>query len=203
MSRPYERTEERQFDDWFYSLSRAEQQRWRDKGIIPYREMKSNDHVFSIIPNHPAWTDNGERQDAVQVDRFISEDELRSRLVNLFRILDRFADGRMRLHLLFIRTMLGEQTGTNVTRLCRDFGMTKQAAAYRARMLRKALGSLATGTLVWKIAGTVKLRPKKKGKKPAIVADPRRKESLKRGGIHRAARHPGKFKRAKTPYFTR
>ena len=100
----------------------------------------------------------------------------------LFRILDRFADGRMRLHLLFIRTMLGEDTGTNVTRLCKQYGMTKQAAAYRARMMRRALGSLAIGRSVWKLGKATRsclVRRKKPGPRGGVHPG---KESPKRGG---------------------
>jgi hypothetical protein len=182
VSRPYQRQEERDFDDWFYAQPKASQDKFRANGVLPYCEQRSDDQVFEIKPNHPAWATQPEEGGRVETERFICESELRHRMGELFRILDRFADGRMRLHLLFIRTMLGEDTGTNVTRLCKQYGMTKQAAAYRARMMRRALGSLAIGRSVWKLGKATRsclVRRKKPGPRGGVHPG---KESPKRGG---------------------
>lgn len=158
--RPYERQEERDFDDWFYSLPANEQERWRSKGILPYREMPTSGNVFPIIPNHKAWdTQPVAPVERVESTRFIDEDELRGRLVELFKILDRFSDGRMSLHLLFIRTVLGEQTGVNLVQLAKRYKLTKQAVFWRARQIRSCLGSLASGKVTW---STPKVRAKRR-----------------------------------------
>jgi hypothetical protein len=146
----YERQEEKDFDDWFYKLPAKDQQRWRDKGVLPYAEQPVPGNVFPIIANHPLWPTTG-KEESVQMEEcsFMSEHELRGRLVELFRILDRFADGTMHLHLVFIRTLLGENTGCNLAQLSKRFGLTKQAVFWRVRQIRKAMGTLASGKITW------------------------------------------------------
>lgn len=154
----YERSEHKDFDEWFFSLPREEQDRWRKKGVLPYAEVAVVGNVFPVIPDHPAWNDSAVNvisntalpgEDQEESVSYISDRELRLRLINLFQILDRFADGRMHLHLIFIRTMLGEDTGTNLAQLCRRFRITKQAMFWRARQMRQALGSIAKGKMTW------------------------------------------------------
>jgi hypothetical protein len=146
----YDRQEERDFDLWFYKLTKHEQDRWRAKGILPYAEQPVAGNVFPIIPNHPLWPTVDQAPDEQTEEcSFISEHELRGRLVELFRILDRFADGTMHLHLVFIRTLLGENTGVNLAQLSRQFGLTKQAVFWRVRQIRQAMGTLACGKITW------------------------------------------------------
>jgi hypothetical protein len=149
----YEREEERTFDEWFYSLAAKEQDRWRAKGILPYAEQPVAGNVFPVIPNHPAWESMAAQVDTFDPNTeevsFISDRELRLRMLKMFQILSRFADGQMLLHLIFIRTLLGEDTGTNLAQLCKRFGITKQAMFWRARQIRAALGDVAKGTLRW------------------------------------------------------
>jgi hypothetical protein len=158
----YERREEREFDEWFLSLPQVDQKRWRHKGIIPYCDMPTTANVFPIITNHKAWEGQStESTERVESTRFIDEDELRGRLVELFRILDRFADGRMSLHLLFIRTVLGEDTGVNLVQIAKRYKLTKQAVFWRARQIRSCLGTLASGKITW-------TRPRLPSKTPAF-----------------------------------
>lgn len=149
----YERDEERAFDAWFYALTSQEQERWRGKGVLPYAEQPVAGNVFPVIPNHPTWENLANQLEGFDPNKeevsFISDRELRVRLLKLFQVLSRFADSRMLLHLIFIRTMLGEDTGTNLAQLCKRFGITKQAMFWRARQIRSALEGIATGRLTW------------------------------------------------------
>jgi transposase-like protein len=149
----YERQEERDFDVWFYKLTKPEQDRWRGKGVLPYAEQRVPGNVFPFIANHPTWDDLSYQAEPFDPNSeqvsYISDRELRLRMLKLFQILSRFADQRMLLHLLFIRTMLGEDTGTNLAQLCKRFGITKQAMFWRARQIRSALEGIAKSDLAW------------------------------------------------------
>lgn len=212
--RPYERQEERDFDRWFLAMPDADQQRWRAKGIIPYREMPTSGNVFPVIPNHPAWSSDDATKSPMQLPMpgegsesisFISESELRTRLVNVFQLLNRFADGRMHLHLIFLRTMLGDDTKTNLAQLCKRFGITKQAMFWRARQLRAALGSVADTRLAWtetrRRSGTVKkhgealktLNTHRKGAGRNLLPTPPTKREATRPGVF--LRKPSKKRR--------
>lgn len=54
--------EAKSFDAWFFKQSKKSQDKMREAGVIPYREMVQSRHIFNIDPNHPAWatvdTDN-------------------------------------------------------------------------------------------------------------------------------------------------
>jgi hypothetical protein len=179
----YERREEREFDEWFYSLPSREQDRWRSKDILPYAEQPVAGNVFPVITNHEAWIDDERVTETTRTEstRYIDEEVMRERLIQVFRILDRFADGRMSLHMLFIRTMLGEDTGVNLVQLAKRYRMTKQAMFYRARQLRRALGELAVGKTSPSrtVAGPVAACLRAKNRiKPGKAPKARRKESF-------------------------
>lgn len=65
------------FDAWFFSQPKKAQEKMRESGVLPYREMVQSRHVFNIDANHPDWacnpTDLGRRQ---EVDAFISRDHV-------------------------------------------------------------------------------------------------------------------------------
>jgi hypothetical protein len=135
--------EEKEFDKWFDTLPLTKRTRLRKEGVVPYREVASTPNVFPIIESHPMWSDASQDKTRIESTRYIGEEELRERLVALFDILERFADGRMKLHLVFIKTMLGCDTGTTIAKLSKKYKITKQAMNWRARQLRSALGNLS------------------------------------------------------------
>jgi len=46
----------RSFDKWFYALPRKQQDKLRDNGVLPYREMrKAPDQVFPVLADHKDW----------------------------------------------------------------------------------------------------------------------------------------------------
>lgn len=145
MAAKSERTDgERAYDRWFHSLkSERRKAKLRKAGLGPHDEIPGGDMVYPVIEEHPAWSDarhgDSEPED---VERFISDQELRPRLANLFKVLGGYADGRMLGYLIFIRKLLGDHEAS-MQEAARLLDLTPQAMNNRARQMRKALGDLA------------------------------------------------------------
>jgi len=188
MRKPYLLTDgEKYFDKWFYAQSKREQERLREAGCRPHIEETSPDTVYPVIEDHKMWSSGRVDDTRVESTRFISEEDLKVRLNKLFIILERYTDGFTALNMIFIRTVLGCDTGTNLAKLAKEFGITKQAICWRARNINRALSAVADDLV------TVKQkvrRPKKRQKLRKSRGNPP-KESFNHRGIHRAASHPG------------
>ena len=69
-------TEAKSFDAWFFSQPKKEQERMRENGVLPYREMVPSKHVFAIDPNNRAWATTDAPVERTEVDAFISRDHV-------------------------------------------------------------------------------------------------------------------------------
>ena len=135
----------RSFDRWFFSLPRKQQEKLRDSGVLPYREMrKSPDYVFEVKPDHRDWatTDNQER---TEVDSFISREHVGQMLKAFFDGLSFTDDLRFRRHVELVRWALclpgclssrqiGKMHGQSHT------NMKLKAKAIRAKVNMDAMG---------------------------------------------------------------
>lgn len=137
--------EEKAFDTWLASQSKAVQRRYRKAGIKPYSEMPCPDNVFPVKETHPAFgfTRDEPEPEVAESTRFISEHQLRPRLYRVLEIVAKYADKRTQRYLLFVRTLLGENTGVTVGNMAREFKVTRQCMNHRARMILAALDKLA------------------------------------------------------------
>ena len=135
--------DERAFDAWFAKQPASVQRRYRKNGIKPYSEQPVPDNVFAVKETHPAFGSYSDDDDEITItQRFISEGELRPRLCKVFDILARYADPKTTRYLLFVRTLLGEQTGVTVGNMAKQFGVTRQCMNHRARCILAALNEL-------------------------------------------------------------
>ena len=47
--------EARSFDAWFFSQPKKAQEKMRNAGVLPYREMVQSRHVFKVKDEHVRW----------------------------------------------------------------------------------------------------------------------------------------------------
>lgn len=212
----YTMNERTKFDRWFRSLPFAQQAKLRKEGVIPYDEMPIEDNVFPVIEDHKMWTVQTE-ETRTESSAYMSEEEVRERLSKVFEALEKFSDKNMKMHLRFLRSMLGSGNTEPLARLAKDFGITKQAMTWRARQLRAALGRVAMPKVELQTVKTETAAPlvdstytpritrdtydddfdviqKISAKLPSIASNTQEtpvKESPSRGGIKRVAAHPG------------
>ena len=135
--------DERAFDTWFAKQSKELQAAYRKAGVKPYGEMPVPDNVFAVKETHPAFGSYTDADGEVTItQRFVAEGELRLRLAKVFDVLAMYADDNCARYLLFVRTLLGEQTGVTVGNMAKQFGVTRQCMNKRARDILAALNDI-------------------------------------------------------------
>ena len=123
------------FDKWFFSQPKSVQDKLRDGGVLPYREMVQPRHVFEINPNHKAWATKPEEL-RVETDSFISRDHVGRLLRQFFDSIARTGDMRLRRHVELVRWALELPGCLSAPEIARMYGISKQAVHKRARPIR-------------------------------------------------------------------
>jgi len=135
----------RSFDRWFYSLPRKQQDKMRDAGVLPYREMrKSPDYVFEVKPDHKDWatTDNQERK---EVDAFISREHVGQMLKAFIDALAMTDDLRFRRHVELIRWSLNLPGCLSSRQIAKMHGLSHEMIRLKAKALRSVIAIDALG----------------------------------------------------------
>ena len=132
------RHEAKSFDKWFDSLPRKQQDKLRDSGVIPYREMVQSRHVFRVEPEHPRWSSDLNAPDPIRVERdeFISREQVGIMLKSFIDALAVTNDMKFRRHVELIRWALRLPGRLPAPHIARMFGITKQALHKRASAVR-------------------------------------------------------------------
>lgn len=133
------------FDAWLSSQPRRVRQRYAKAGIRLYRDQPKPDNVFPVKETHPVFGSEPNDPEPLEesATRFISEHELRPRICSIFEVVAKYADKRTAQYLLFVRSLLGEQTGVTPGSMAKAFGVTPQCMNYRARQILAALNALS------------------------------------------------------------
>ena len=135
----------RSFDRWFYSLPRKQQDKMRDAGVLPYREMrKSPDYVFEVKPDHKDWAtmDNQER---TEVDAFISREHVGQMLKAFIDALAMTDDLRFRRHVELIRWSLNLPGCLSSRQIAKMHGLSHEMIRLKAKALRSVIAIDALG----------------------------------------------------------
>jgi hypothetical protein len=146
--------EARAFDRWFDSLPKAKQDKLRDGGVIPYREMVQSRNVFEVQPEHPSWSTDrettrnimmGEVTTRTETDTFISRDHVGVMLKAFIDALAMTNDFRVRRHVELVRWTLGLPGCLSAPDIAMMYGITKQALHKRGEQIRATLPKDALG----------------------------------------------------------
>ena len=123
--------EARSFDAWFFSQPKKVQEKMRNSGVLPYREMVQHRHVFAVKDEHVEWmrTDNQER---VEVEAFI----------DALAMSDNF---HFRRHTELIRWALSLPGCLSSRMIARMYGKSHEAMRKRARAIQLSVNSDAHG----------------------------------------------------------
>ena len=146
--------EAKSFDAWFFAQPKKVQDKMRESGVLPYREMVQSRHVFCIDPNHPSWSSDrdktrnmgiGEIQQRTEVDAFISRDHVG---VMLKAFMDAIAHSdcmKFRRHVELIRWALSLPGCLDSRTIARMYGRSHIWAQKRARQIRSTVNGDACG----------------------------------------------------------
>jgi hypothetical protein len=137
--------EARSFDKWFFSQSKKVQNKLRESGVLPYREMVPSKHVFEINPNHRAWSTNERDPIRTEVDAFISRDHVAVMLKGFFDALAYSDNADFRRHVELIRWALSLPGCLSSRMIGKMHGVSGEAMRKRARHIQLAVNSDAAG----------------------------------------------------------
>jgi hypothetical protein len=138
------------FDAWFFSQSPRNQQKMRDRGVLPYSEMVQSRHVFAVKDEHLQWKIEAERADRLrkeerEVDSFISRDLVSVMLKAFIDALAMSGSMEIRRHVELIRWALSLPGCMSLRQLAKMFGVTGEAMRKRAKNIQRAVNSDAQG----------------------------------------------------------
>lgn len=146
--------EAKSFDAWFFSQPKKVQEKLRESGVLPYREMVQSRHVFNIDPNHPSWSSDREKtrnmamdemHTRTEVDAFISRDHVGVMLkafMDALSLSDSFA---FRRHVELIRWALSLPGCLDSRTIATMYGRSHIWTQKRARQIRASVNGDACG----------------------------------------------------------
>lgn len=146
--------EARKFDKWFFNeLTKAEQAKARELGVLPYCEAVKPRHVFEVDANARSWSEDGEgaalvsshKPTRVETDAFISRHHVGRMLRSFIDALAVSDSFQVRRHVELTRWALCMPGRLPATIIAKMYGITKQAVHKRARTLRDQITPDALG----------------------------------------------------------
>jgi hypothetical protein len=135
----------RSFDKWFFAQPKKVQDKMRESGVLPYREMVPSKHIFEINPDHKAWATNDPDAIRVEVDSFISRDHVGIMLKAFIDALACSDSFRFRKHVELIRWALSLPGCLSSRMIGRMYGKSHEAMRKRARVIQLSVNSDACG----------------------------------------------------------
>lgn len=137
--------EARSFDAWFFSQPRKVQDKMRESGVLPYREMVQSRHIFSVDQDHRAWATADHDNTRTEVDAFISRDHVGIMLKAFFDALAMTDNFHYRRHVELTRWALSLPGCLSSRMIARMYGKSHEAMRKRARVIQLAVNSDACG----------------------------------------------------------
>jgi hypothetical protein len=124
------------FDAWFYSLPKAQQDRLRDGGVLPYREMVQPRRVCEVQSWRRIWNST-EAEPRIETDSFISREHVGSMLKSFIDALAMTDDFNLRRHVELVRWALDLPGCLPAPDIAKMYDVTKQAIHKRAKHMRE------------------------------------------------------------------
>lgn len=137
--------EARSFDQWFFAQPKKVQDKMRNAGVLPYREMVQSRYVFEVDDNHQAWATKDGDGVRTEVDAFLARDHVAMMLkafIDALAMSDNFA---FRRHVELIRWALSLPGCLSSRLIGRMYGKSHEAMRKRARQIQLAVNSDAQG----------------------------------------------------------
>lgn len=138
--------EAKSFDRWFFAQPKKVQEKMRESGVLPYREMSQSKHVFAIDPNHRAWAvTDGDNAQRTEVDAFISRDHVGVMLkafIDAIALTDSYA---FRRHVELVRWALSLPGCLSSRQIAKMYGKSHFWTRGKAREIQRAVGGDACG----------------------------------------------------------
>ena len=181
------RAEEAIYDKYFYSLAKTEQQKMRDAGCGPYKEMALPRHSFPVYENSNDFgvCDPRKEADKVVEETWVTGERVSEIIRDVLAMLGSSTDDAVRHHWELVKIVLQMPDALTENELANQMGLTKQAISVRAKKILHRASLVSPGIL-----SRVRMKPMPKDrsgykpmeKKPiARVRNLFKKPKLRRG----------------------
>ena len=159
----------RSFDAWFFGLPKAQQDKLREGGVLPYREMVQPRRVCEVQPWRRIWNST-EQEQRIETDSFISREHVGSMLKAFIDALAMTDCYLVRRHVELVRWALDLPGCLPAPDIAKMYGVSKQAIHKRAKLMREQFTPDALGAWTGEFARTdeqIGVKTAKKNKKKA------------------------------------
>lgn len=146
--------EAKSFDSWFFAQPKKVQEKMRESGVLPYREMVQSRWVYNIDPNHPSWSTDRDKTRSMsmdemnirtEVDAFISRDHVGVMLKAFMDAISQSDSMPFRRHVELIRWALSLPGCLDSRTIAGMYGRSHIWAQKRARQIRSTVNGDACG----------------------------------------------------------
>lgn len=143
----------RSFDAWFFGLPKAQQDKLREAGVLPYREMVQPRRVCEVQPWRRIWNST-EQEQRIETDSFISREHVGSMLKAFIDALAMTDCYLVRRHVELVRWALDLPGCLPAPDIAKMYGVSKQAIHKRAKLMREQFTPDALGAWTGEFART-------------------------------------------------
>ena len=150
------RAEEAVYDKYFFSLAQTEQQKMRDAGCGPYREMALPRHSFPVYENSLDFgvCDPRKEADKVTEETWVTGERVAEIIRDVLAMLGSPTDDAVRHHWELVKIVMQMPDALTENELANQMGLTKQAISVRAKKILHRASLVSPGIL-----SRVRMRP--------------------------------------------
>ena len=131
---------QREFDKWFFSLPRQEQDRLRSEGVEPYREQGDpRRRLCQIFENSNAFAYETPSAVRNETETFYSREKVLDILHAVLTSLACSADAQVRLHYELVKAALRMHDAKDGATIGKAYGVTRAGINYRVQKMRASL----------------------------------------------------------------
>jgi hypothetical protein len=134
----------RSFDAWYFAQPKAQQDKMREAGVLPYREMVQPRRVCEVQPWRRIWNST-EQEQRVETDSFISREHVGQMLKAFIDALAMTDDYNLRRHVELCRWALDLPGCLPAPDIAKMYDVSKQAIHKRAKLMREQFTPDALG----------------------------------------------------------
>jgi hypothetical protein len=156
----------RSFDAWFFGLPKAQQDKLREGGVLPYREMVQPRRVCEVQPWRRIWNST-EQEQRMETDSFISREHVGAMLKAFIDALAMTDEYSVRRHVELVRWALDLPGCLPAPDIARMYDVSKQAIHKRAKLMREQFTPDALGEWTGQHATPAAEKVAKNLRKPA------------------------------------
>lgn len=143
------RPEEKEYDKYFYSLAKTEQDKMRALGCGPYAEMALPRHSFPVYENASGFGSHDPRKaaDVTDEETWVTGERVSEILRDVLAMLGSSSDLSVQHHWELVKIVMQFPDAKTESELANDMMLTKQAISVRAKKILHRASLISPGLL--------------------------------------------------------